>query len=126
MCRVRVANELGAGNGEAAKYATKVSIITSMGIGIFCWLIIMFCNEEIALLFSTSEPVLQVVKQLKLLLAFTVLLNSLQPVLSGNQLTSYLGKSFCPFHLIFWDGKNSLKMIWNDLKMVCKNNVRMI
>ena len=27
-----------------------------------------------------------------------------------------LGKSFCPSHSIFWDGKNSLKMVWNGLK----------
>ncbi|KMZ74724.1 hypothetical protein ZOSMA_123G00720 [Zostera marina] len=39
--RVRVANELGSGNGEAAKFATKVSVCTSLFIGfIFSCLII--------------------------------------------------------------------------------------
>ncbi|CAB89401.1 putative protein [Arabidopsis thaliana] len=55
---VRVANELGAGNGKGARFATIVSI-------------------------TLSEAVLNAVDNLSVLLAFTVLLNSVQPVLSG-------------------------------------------
>ena len=37
---------------------------------------------------------------------------------------------FWPFHPIYWDGnemeKMVLKMVWNSLKMVCKNDVRMV
>ncbi|XP_059624212.1 protein DETOXIFICATION 27-like [Cornus florida] len=80
---VRVANELGAGNGKAAKFATTVSVVTSMVIGLFFWLLIMIFHNEIALLFSSSKPVLEAVHKLSLLLAFTILLNSVQPVLSG-------------------------------------------
>jgi MATE family multidrug resistance protein len=80
---VRVANELGAGNGGGAKFATVVSVITSTTIGLGCWFFIMIFNGKIALLFSSSEPVLEVVDNLKVLLAFTILLNSIQPVLSG-------------------------------------------
>ncbi|KAK8586664.1 hypothetical protein V6N13_085691 [Hibiscus sabdariffa] len=54
---VRVANELGAGNGKGAKFATAVSVVT--------------------------QPVLEAVSRLSFLLAFTVLLNSVQPILSG-------------------------------------------
>lgn len=80
---VRVANELGAGNGKGAKFATTVSVVTSVIIGIFFWMIIMIFHDEFALIFSTSEPVLKAVSKLSLLLAFTVLLNSVQPILSG-------------------------------------------
>ncbi|KAK6940207.1 Multi antimicrobial extrusion protein [Dillenia turbinata] len=80
---VRVANELGAGNGKAAKFATKVSVATSSIIGIFfCVLIIVF-NYYISLLFTSSSAVLEAVSDLKYLLALTILLNSVQPVLSG-------------------------------------------
>ena len=34
------------------------------------------------------------------------------------------GRPFWPFHSIFLDGKNSLKMVSNDLKMIQKNNVK--
>lgn len=81
---MRVANELGAGNGEGAKFATMVSVITSTVIGFVFWLVIMIFNDKIVLLFTSSEPVLEVVDKLKVLLAFTILLNSVQPVLSGT------------------------------------------
>ncbi|XWS41630.1 hypothetical protein CRYUN_Cryun17cG0098700 [Craigia yunnanensis] len=80
---VRVANELGAGNGKGAKFATTVSVVTSVIIGIFFWMLIMIFHDKFALIFSTSEPVLNAVSKLSLLLAFTILLNSVQPILSG-------------------------------------------
>ena len=80
---MRVANELGAGNGKGAKFATKVAVGTSMVIGVFFWIIIMTFDTQISLIFSSSEVVLKEVKKLSILLAFTILLNSVQPVLSG-------------------------------------------
>ncbi|PAN31411.1 hypothetical protein PAHAL_5G417700 [Panicum hallii] len=80
---VRVANELGAGNGKGAKFAAIVSSTTSMVIGLFFWVLIMGLHDKIALIFTTSAAVLDAVDKLSLLLAFTILLNSIQPVLSG-------------------------------------------
>nr|XP_015890678.1 protein DETOXIFICATION 27-like isoform X1 [Ziziphus jujuba var. spinosa] len=80
---VRVANELGAGNGRGAKFATIISVTTSIIIGLLFWLLIMVFNNQLALIFSSSKLVLQEVDKLSLLLAFTVLLNSIQPILSG-------------------------------------------
>lgn len=80
---VRVANELGAGKGKAAKFATQVSVAQSTVIGlIFCVLIMIFHNY-IAYIFTTSPSVLQAVDNMAFLLAVTILLNSIQPVLSG-------------------------------------------
>ncbi|CAH2042810.1 unnamed protein product [Thlaspi arvense] len=79
---VRVANELGAGNGKAAKFATMVSVATSTVIGLVFWFLILIFHNELALIFSTSKPVLEAVNKLSVLLAFTILLNSVQPVLS--------------------------------------------
>ncbi|KAL1568081.1 Protein DETOXIFICATION 27 [Salvia divinorum] len=80
---VRVANELGAGNGKGARFATIVSVCESMVIGLIFWLLIMLFHDEIALIFTSSPPVLEAVSHLSLLLAFTILLNSVQPILSG-------------------------------------------
>ncbi|XP_059644124.1 protein DETOXIFICATION 27-like [Cornus florida] len=80
---VRVANELGAGNGKGAKFAAIVSVATSTVIGFFFWLLIMIFNHNFALIFSSSQPILEMVDKLRVLLAFTILLNSIQPVLSG-------------------------------------------
>ncbi|KAL6558764.1 Protein DETOXIFICATION 27 [Orobanche minor] len=80
---VRVANELGAGNGKGAKFATIVSVTQSIVIGLIFWLLIMFSHNELALIFTSSKIVLEAVSKLSLLLALTVLLNSVQPILSG-------------------------------------------
>ncbi|KNA10929.1 hypothetical protein SOVF_139790, partial [Spinacia oleracea] len=80
---VRVSNELGAGNGKGAKFATRVAVLTSVAIGIFFWLLVLIFHEKIAFIFSTSPPVIEAVKKLSVFLAFSILLNSVQPVLSG-------------------------------------------
>lgn len=80
---VRVANELGAGNGKAAKFAAVVSVVQSTIIGfIFCVLIMIFC-DNFSMIFTSSTDVLKAINKLASLLAATILLNSIQPVLSG-------------------------------------------
>ncbi|KAL8514216.1 hypothetical protein ACS0TY_013370 [Phlomoides rotata] len=80
---VRVANELGAGNGEAAKFATKVCAVQSTVIGCFFFAIVLIFKGNLALLFTSSAHVIASVDNLAFLLASAILLNSLQPVLSG-------------------------------------------
>jgi len=79
-----VANELGAGNGKGARFATIVSITLSLMIGLFFTVIIVIFHDQIGSIFSSSEAILNAVDNLSVLLAFTVLLNSVQPVLSGT------------------------------------------
>ncbi|KAK2445393.1 Protein DETOXIFICATION 27 [Trifolium repens] len=80
---VRVANELGAGKGKSAKFAMQVSVAQSTVIGlIFCVLIMIF-HRQFAYIFTTSSSVLEAVNDMSILLAVTILLNSVQPILSG-------------------------------------------
>ncbi|KAH9690545.1 protein DETOXIFICATION 27 [Citrus sinensis] len=80
---VRVANELGAGNGKGAGFATIVSVAQSTLIGLILCVIIMILHDKVALIFTSSNDVLAEVDKLSFLLAITILLNSVQPVLSG-------------------------------------------
>ncbi|XP_022131671.1 protein DETOXIFICATION 27-like [Momordica charantia] len=80
---VRVANELGAGNGKGAKFATIVSVAQSILIGVVICVVIMTFHDKIALIFTSSSSVVEAVDSLSNLLAITILLNSIQPVLSG-------------------------------------------
>ncbi|KAF8034938.1 hypothetical protein BT93_C1076 [Corymbia citriodora subsp. variegata] len=80
---VRVANELGAGNVKGAKFALLVSLFSSLVVGIlFCTIVLAF-NKKLAMIFSSSIPIIKMVNELAVLLAFTILFNSIQPVLSG-------------------------------------------
>lgn len=80
---VRVANELGGGNGAAAKWATKVCVVQSSGIGFFFFAVVLIFRGKLALIFSPSSEVVAAVDNLSFLLASSMLLNSVQPVLSG-------------------------------------------
>ncbi|XXG61135.1 hypothetical protein AAC387_Pa04g2865 [Persea americana] len=80
---VRVANELGAGNGKAARFSTVVSVVTSTAIGIVFFALVLGFHDKFALIFTSSEVVLKAVDKLSVLLALTILLNSVQPILSG-------------------------------------------
>jgi multidrug resistance protein, MATE family len=97
-CRVRVANELGAGNGEGARFATIVSTVTSLVIGLFFWVLIMGLHDKYALIFTSSPVVLDAVDHLSVLLAFTILLNSIQPILSGQHRSFCYLKKVAPNH----------------------------
>lgn len=80
---VRVANELGAGNGKAARFATIVSVVTSVIIGLIFCALIMILHDKFAFIFTSSTEVINAVDKLAVLLSFTILLNSVQPILSG-------------------------------------------
>ncbi|KAG7656249.1 Multi antimicrobial extrusion protein [Arabidopsis suecica] len=80
---VRVSNEIGSGNSKGAKFATMVVVSTSLSIGIIFFFIFLFLRERVSYIFTTSEAVAVQVADLSPLLAFSILLNSVQPVLSG-------------------------------------------
>lgn len=81
---VRVSNELGAGNAWLAKFSVLVVSITSVGIGVVCMIVVFATKDYFPYLFTNSNAVAEETTELSLLLGFTVLLNSLQPVLSGK------------------------------------------
>ncbi|PON34645.1 Multi antimicrobial extrusion protein [Parasponia andersonii] len=80
---VRVSNELGRGNAKAAKFAIKVILSTSVLFGVLLWILCLVFGHKISYLFTTEEKVAEVVSDLSVLLAFSILLNSIYPVLSG-------------------------------------------
>ncbi|KAK0602593.1 hypothetical protein LWI29_035075 [Acer saccharum] len=80
---VRVSNELGKGDAKAAKFSVIVIMTTSTSLGIIFFVICLLFGREISYLFSTNEEIAEYVSSLSVLLAFSMLFNSIQPVLSG-------------------------------------------
>ncbi|EEF31432.1 multidrug resistance pump, putative [Ricinus communis] len=80
---VRVANELGRGNAEAAKFSIKVTLTTSISIGFFLSVLCLAFGHQLANLFTTEKEVAETVSSLSILLALSVLLNSIQTIFSG-------------------------------------------
>ncbi|XP_031395162.1 protein DETOXIFICATION 25-like isoform X2 [Punica granatum] len=80
---VRISNELGRGNAKAAKFSIKVILITSINIGVFFWILCLVFGRQIAYIFTSKEDIADEVASLSVLLAFTILLYSVQSVLLG-------------------------------------------
>ncbi|CAA7059273.1 unnamed protein product [Microthlaspi erraticum] len=80
---VRVSNAIGSGNAKEAKFATMISVLTSLSIGVVFFFVFLFLRGRISYIFTTSEAVAKEVADLSPILAFSILLNSVQPVLSG-------------------------------------------
>ncbi|XP_047322025.1 protein DETOXIFICATION 41-like [Impatiens glandulifera] len=80
---IRVGNELGAGNAMVAKFSVVVVIFTSIVISIMLSVLVLVLKVWLSELFTSDEDVIQVVNNLTPLLAISIFLNGIQPILSG-------------------------------------------
>ncbi|KAL5975434.1 hypothetical protein ACLOJK_019756 [Asimina triloba] len=80
---VRVSNELGAGRPKAAKFSVGVAVLSSLTVGIFFMILIVTTRKIFPALFTNDPQVMAEVSRISGLLALTIILNSVQPVLSG-------------------------------------------
>ncbi|KZV33512.1 protein TRANSPARENT TESTA 12-like [Dorcoceras hygrometricum] len=80
---VRVANELGRGDAKAVVFSIKVVLSTTVTLGVFFWILCLVFGKKIGYLFSNDESVVHTVSDLSVLLAFSMLFNSVYPVFSG-------------------------------------------
>ncbi|XP_020534426.1 protein DETOXIFICATION 21 isoform X2 [Jatropha curcas] len=80
---VRVSNELGRGSSKAAKFSIVTIVATSFMIGFVLFLLFLFLRGRLAYIFTSNPKVANAVADLSPLLAFSILMNSIQPVLSG-------------------------------------------
>ncbi|XP_020208281.1 protein DETOXIFICATION 41 [Cajanus cajan] len=80
---VRVSNELGASHPRVAKFSVFVVNGTSILISVvFCAIILIF-RVGLSKLFTSDSEVIEAVSNLTPLLAISVFLNGIQPILSG-------------------------------------------
>ncbi|KAI4351682.1 hypothetical protein L6164_006018 [Bauhinia variegata] len=80
---VRVSNELGMRHPRAAKYSVYVTVFQSLLIGIFFMFVILIARDHFAIIFTSNKTLEEAVANLAYLLAATMVLNSVQPVISG-------------------------------------------
>ncbi|TQD99462.1 hypothetical protein C1H46_014936 [Malus baccata] len=80
---VRVSNELGLARPRAAKYSVYVTVGQSLLIGIVCMVVILITKDYFSVLYTNNEELQHSVSNLAILLGVTMLLNSVQPVISG-------------------------------------------
>lgn len=87
---MRVSNELGAGNPKAAAFSVVVVTSISFIISVVFAVIVLALRHVISYAFTSGEVVANAVSELCPLLALTLLLNGVQPVLSGPYVYYFL------------------------------------
>ncbi|XP_010510494.1 PREDICTED: protein DETOXIFICATION 40-like [Camelina sativa] len=80
---VRVSNELGAGNPKSAAFSVIIVNIYSLITCVILAIVILACRDVLSYLFTEGKEVSDAVSDLCPLLAVTIVLNGIQPVLSG-------------------------------------------
>uniref|UniRef100_A0A803NZN1 Uncharacterized protein n=1 Tax=Cannabis sativa TaxID=3483 RepID=A0A803NZN1_CANSA len=80
---VRVSNELGAGNAKSAAFAVKVVNLISFLIAVAEAILVLSLRHVISYAFTGGDTVAEAVSDLCPFLAVTLVLNGVQPVLSG-------------------------------------------
>ncbi|XP_058069611.1 protein DETOXIFICATION 33-like [Magnolia sinica] len=80
---VRVSNELGAGRARAAKFSVVIVVMMSVIIQSIIVLVLMITRKDFPVIFTENKLVMEEVSKLTLFLSATIILSSIQPVLSG-------------------------------------------
>ncbi|KAA8515497.1 hypothetical protein F0562_018892 [Nyssa sinensis] len=80
---VRVSNELGAGNPKAAAFSVLMVNLVSLIIAVMEAMVVLSLRHVISYAFTGGETVANAVSDLCPFLAVTLILNGVQPVLSG-------------------------------------------
>ncbi|KAG1347350.1 protein DETOXIFICATION 40 [Cocos nucifera] len=80
---VRVSNELGAGNPKSVEFSVVVVTALSFIISVMIAVVILCLRDYLSYIFTEGETVADAVSELTPLLAITLILNGIQPVLSG-------------------------------------------
>ncbi|KAK0580244.1 hypothetical protein LWI29_038481 [Acer saccharum] len=80
---VRVSNELGAGNPKSAEFSVMIVNLVSFIIAVMEAVVVLALRHVISYAFTSGETVADAVSELCPFLAVTLILNGIQPVLSG-------------------------------------------
>ena len=80
---VRVSNELGSGRPRATMHAVAVVLVQSLAFGLAAMVLILATRNQFAVIFTGDRHLQKAVANIAHLLAVTMVLNSIQPVISG-------------------------------------------
>ncbi|XP_020086174.1 protein DETOXIFICATION 41 [Ananas comosus] len=80
---VRIGNELGAGHPRVARFAVIVVVTTSLIISVIISALVLILRTPLSKLYTNSTQVIEAVANLTPLLAISIFLNGVQPILSG-------------------------------------------
>lgn len=83
-CSTRISNELGAGKPKAAQLVLSAVLVLSIVEFVIASTVIFCCRYILGYIFSNEKSVVYYVKDMTFLLCVSIVMDSLQAVLSGD------------------------------------------
>ncbi|KAJ4806197.1 Protein DETOXIFICATION [Rhynchospora pubera] len=122
----RIGMELGAGHPRLAKFSAIVAIITTIAISVVLSALVLVLRTPLAMLFTDNNNVITEVINLSHLIAISIILNGIHPMLSGvavgsgwqdfaayvNIISYYLIGLPIAYFLGFWTSLEVSGLIW--------------
>ncbi|KAK0578487.1 hypothetical protein LWI29_011220 [Acer saccharum] len=106
---VRVSNELGAGHPKSSAFAVVVVTTSSFILAVIIAIVMLLLRHVISYVFTGGSTVADAVSELSPYLAISIVLNGVQPVLSGVA----VGCGWQAFLLmLMWDVTTLLVFLW--------------
>ena len=85
LCSIRVGNELGAGHPKVARFSVIVVTAAAIAFSVLATLAVLILRYPLSTLYTSSATVIEAVISLMPLMAISVFLNGIQPILSGTE-----------------------------------------
>ena len=79
-----MSNELGAGHPKSAAFSVVIVTLSSSVIAVICAILVLVLRHVISYAFTSGSTVADAVSELSPFLAISIILNGIQPVLSGK------------------------------------------
>lgn len=95
---VRVGNELGAAHPKSCKFSVIVVTSISLALSVILAILVLILRNVLSYAFTGGSTVADSVAELSPFLALSVILNGIQPVLSGNSHSPSLSSPFSLFY----------------------------
>ncbi|XP_062203259.1 protein DETOXIFICATION 41 isoform X1 [Phragmites australis] len=80
---IRVGNELGAGHPKVARFSVIMVVMASISFSVLVTFIVVILRYPLSTLYTSSTTIIEAVISLMPLLAISIFLNGIQPILSG-------------------------------------------
>lgn len=85
-----MSNELGAGHPKSAAFSVVVVTLSSFVIAVVIAIVVMLLRDVMSYAFTGGETIAKASSELAPLLAASVVLNGIQPVLSGESSVNFV------------------------------------
>lgn len=105
LTSVRIGNELGASHPRVARFAVIVVVTTSIIISTIISALVLILKTPLSKLYTSSTIVIAAVANLTPLLSISILLNGIQPILSGMSLFSIFLFFYDAFFFWIYSGR---------------------